>query len=205
MSEAVLTTRRLHVRAFVEADLDAIHRILDQAFGDGSKPNDDAAREERRSWLRWSALSQRWLPALHQLPYGERAVVRTDSNELIGAMGLVPLLDRYEQIPGLRIGPGDSGLCTPEVGLFWVIAPEQQRKGYATECGRALIDFAFEQLRLRRLLATTKRSNLASQAVMRKLGMSLFDNPERDPPWLEVVGLLDNPSARLQDARRAHE
>ena len=188
------------MRGFVETDLDAIHRILDQTFGDGSKANDDAAREERRSWLRWPALSQRWLPALHQLPFGDRAVVLTDSDELIGAAGLVPLLGPYEQIPGLRIGAGDSGLYTPEVGLFWAIAPEQQRKGYATECGQALIDFAFEQLRLRRLLATTTRSNVASQAVMRKLGMSLFENPEPEPPWLQVVGLLENPASRPQAA-----
>ena len=78
---------------------------------------------------------------------------------------------------------------TPEVGLFWAIDPAQQRQGYATEAARALIDYAFDRLRLWRILATTEYDNHASQAVMLKAGMTLTRNPRPDPPWMQVVGV----------------
>jgi [ribosomal protein S5]-alanine N-acetyltransferase len=80
-----------------------------------------------------------------------------------------------------------------EMGLFWAIDPEQQRQGYATEAAQALIDFAFQQLRVKRLIATAEYDNAASIGVMRKLGMKLAQNPLPDPPWLQVVGILEHP------------
>jgi hypothetical protein len=29
--------------------------------------------------------------------------------------------------------------------------------------------------------------------VMRKLGMTIAKNPLPDPPWLQIVGILDHP------------
>jgi len=36
----------------------------------------------------------------------------------------------------------------------------------------------------------TEYDNLASQGVMRRLGMKLEKTPFPDPPWLQVVGIL---------------
>jgi [ribosomal protein S5]-alanine N-acetyltransferase len=83
--------------------------------------------------------------------------------------------------------------ATTEMGLFWSIDPAQQGQGYATEAGRALIDHAFDQMHLKRIIATTEYDNHASQAVMRKLGMRLERNPQPTPPWLQIVGVLDHP------------
>ena len=55
-----------------------------------------------------------------------------------------------------------------------------------------MIDFAFKQLHLTRIIATTDYSNIASQGVMRKVGMKITRNPLPDPPWLQVVGVLEN-------------
>ena len=44
---------------------------------------------------------------------------------------------------------------------------------------------------LKRLVATTEYDNFASQAVMTKLGMRLERNPFPEPPWLQLVGILD--------------
>jgi RimJ/RimL family protein N-acetyltransferase len=189
-------------------------------FGDGSKINDEAALNERRSWLEWSRLSAEWLPKMFQPPYGDRAVVLKGRNAVIGAVGLVPCLDVFEQIPGLSRGstttgvealagrfapstirlkprlPNDTGPSVyrvAEIGLFWAIDPDQQRQGYATEAAQALIEFAFQQLRVKRLIATTEYDNAASIGVMHKLGMRIERNPFPDPPWLQVVGILDHP------------
>ena len=75
-----------------------------------------------------------------------------------------------------------SGFWTPEVGLFWAIDAAYRRQGYASEAAQALIDFAFNEMRLGRIIATTETDNLASQAVMRKLGMRICHNPLPTPP-----------------------
>ncbi len=40
------------------------------------------------------------------------------------------------------------------------------------------------------LIATPESNNLASQAVMHKIGMSLFQNQLSDPSWLQVVAVF---------------
>ncbi len=57
------------------------------------------------------------------------------------------------------------------VGFGYVIARSHQRKGYATEATRAVIDWAFQQPSLYRVNASTDVENFASQRVMEKAGM----------------------------------
>jgi RimJ/RimL family protein N-acetyltransferase len=185
-----LETERLIIRAFEPADLETIQRILMQTFDDGLTLTD------RQAWLHWSQLNDEWFPRMHQTPYGDRAIVLKATGELIGAVGYVPVHAPFDQIPELR-GAGDlSGYHTTEVGLFWVIDPLHQRHGYASEAARAMIAHAFNELRLKRIIAMTEYENLASQAVMRKAGMTLTRNPQPEPPWLQVVGVLENDTDR---------
>lgn len=193
MTPFILETSRLIIRAFHPDDLHVIHRILDLTFGDGSKIADKAALTERREWLEWSRLSAEWLPKMFQPPYGDRAVVLKHTDQVIGAVGYVPCFDVFEQIPGLSRGDLLSVYRVAEMGLFWAVDPDQQRHGYATEAAQALIDFAFQQLRVKRLIATTEYDNAASLGVMRKLGMCIERNPFPEPPWLQVVGILEHP------------
>jgi [ribosomal protein S5]-alanine N-acetyltransferase len=183
-----LETQRLIIRPFQPEDLNEIHRILNEAF------HGDDPLEERRSWLDWSRLSQEWLPKMHQPPYGDRAVVLKSSQQLIGAVGLVPCLSPYDQIPALCAGPAPSGYWTPEVGLFWAIDAAFRKLGYASEAGQAMINFSFQELHLQRIIATTEYDNLASQGVMRKLGMQIHRNPLPNPFWLQIVGVLERNS-----------
>lgn len=188
-------TERLTIRSFEMDDLLTIHRILDHAFGEGTLVDDADAIAERRSWLEWQLLNSRWLPALYQPPFGDRALVLKETGELVGSIGFVPCLDRYELIPQLRAGEHDRGCTTTGVGLFWAIDPAHQRKGYATEAGKAFVELGFRRMRLARILATTEADNHASIAVMRKLGMEITRNPSEEAPWLQVVGVLNNPEA----------
>jgi len=59
--------------------------------------------------------------------------------------------------------------CT--VGLGYVIARSHQRKGYATEATRAIINWAFQQSTIYRVNASTDVENIASQRVLEKAGM----------------------------------
>ena len=185
MRVPILQTDRLIVRPFVMDDLFAIHRILTDAFGG------ETTLVERREWLQWTVLNYEQLARLNQPPYGDRAVVLQQTGAVIGACGYVPRLDVHGQLPSLAIASA-PGLTTTEFAMFWAIAPEQQRCGYATEAARAMLDHAFNALCLHRVIATTDYDNFASQAVMRKLGMRLERNPRSEPPWLQVVGVREN-------------
>jgi RimJ/RimL family protein N-acetyltransferase len=181
-----LETERLVIRAFELDDLAAIHRILEQTFDDGlSVP-------ERQAWLHWSQLNDEWFPKMHQTPYGDRAIELKSSGEVIGSVGYVPVHAPFDQMAELRDARDVSGFFTTEVGLFWTIDPLHRRRGYASEAARAMVDYAFTELRLKRITAMTEYDNPASQQVMRKIGMSLTRNPQPEPPWLQVVGVLAN-------------
>jgi len=51
-------------------------------------------------------------------------------------------------------------------------------KGYATEIGRAQIDYAFKNLDIDRLFALAHPNNVASNKVLLKLGMKMLKNIE---------------------------
>jgi RimJ/RimL family protein N-acetyltransferase len=183
-----LETTRLFIRPFSTDDLDAIHPILNACFG-------EAPLDERRLWLDWVTRNYVALGQLYQPPYGDRAIVLKETGELIGSVGFVPCLGPFQLLPSFRLnGEPESRLNQTEFGLFWAIAPEHQRKGYATESAQVMIDYAFKTINLHRIVATTEYDNLASQAVMRRLGMTIEQNPTPgDPPWFQVVGVLENP------------
>ena len=187
-----LLTPRLMIRPFAAEDLPAVHQMLDlDPARDDPGSYGALSLEQRRDWLMWTIQSYQQLAWLHQPPYGDLAVELRATGELIGACGFAPCLAEFGQLPSLadpRVLPGTTW---PEVGLYWEIAPDQRRQGYASEAGQALIDYGFQDLRLRRIVAMTHDDNAASIGVMRKLGMRIERNVLPDPPWLQVVGIIE--------------
>jgi RimJ/RimL family protein N-acetyltransferase len=172
-----LHTDRLLIREFVFDDLASLQPLM--------------PGEELQEWLPWTVLSYQQLERLRQPPYGDRAIVLGATAELIGSCGYVPLLAPFGLVfPELARGRATAAY-TAEVGLYWAVLAEHQRRGYATEAAQALVRYAFGELHLARLVATTTFDNAASMAVMRKLAMRIERNPRPEPPWLQVVGLLE--------------
>jgi ribosomal-protein-alanine N-acetyltransferase len=70
---------------------------------------------------------------------------------------------------------GQCGLnFVPEFGkteVLWALHPAAWGQGYATEAARAALAFGFETIGLDLIFAVTKPDNLASQAVMKRLGL----------------------------------
>jgi RimJ/RimL family protein N-acetyltransferase len=185
-----LDTERLLIRPFLPGDLEAVHRILDVELGDGNFGTEGAMTiTARKEWLEWSVRNYSQLAALYQPPYGDRAIVLKADDGLVGAVGFVPSFGPFGQLPTLG---GRSSRNTPEFGLYYAISPIHQRQGYAFEAVRAMIDYAFTTLNLKRVVATTTFDNLASIGVMRRLGMRIERNPFSDPPWFQVVGMLES-------------
>ncbi len=181
----LLSTARLTVRDLRRDDLDAVHQILDRDLDLGGLTRPDRAR-----WLDWTVLDYEFRRRAWQPPYGEYGVDLTETGALVGLVGLVPCLGPYGQLPGFG-GPPDGALA--EVGLFWAVGTPYQRRGFATEAARAMIEFAFTDQRVHRVIATTENENAASIAVMRSVGMRVETNPAPTPFWLQAVGWLDNP------------
>ena len=191
----LLETARLLIRPFVREDLQAIHDLLDVELREADLRADKMeALTERAQWLQWAVLNYEQLAKLRQPPYGDRAVVLKATERLMGACGFVPCLMPFRQLPGFASGDRSEspGYHSTEFGLFYAISPEHQRHGYATKAAQALVDYAFRHLRLKRLVATTTYDNMASMGVMRKLGMRIEKNPHPEPPWLQVVGVLEH-------------
>ena len=81
-------------------------------------------------------------------------------------------------LDGVHIGGASLYFDTvPDVGeLGWILLPEYQGCGYATEAARALVAWGRDRFGVRRFIAHCDAENRASQGVMRRLGMTLVDD-----------------------------
>lgn len=144
-----LNTERLTLRHFTLEDADAMFRVFGDAqvmrFGDGP---------QTRAWvLGWLT---RHAGDYDQLGYGPYAVVEREHNEVIGYCGLF----YFPDING-----------RPEVEIGYRLARSKWGMGYATEAARAVMHYAFDSLRFKRLIAIIDPGNTASIRVVEKLGM----------------------------------
>ena len=84
---------------------------------------------------------------------------------------------------GLSLAPFEPplpGVEAPMHEIGWRLARAAWGQGYATEAARLALRHGFEALRLPQVVSFTALTNLASQAVMRRIGLSLrgeFDHP----------------------------
>ena len=83
-------------------------------------------------------------------------------------------------IDGKHIGAAAVSLSDDgrEGELGWIIRKEYQGKGYGTEAAKAVLDFAFEKLKVKKVTARCDLRNESSQRVMQKIGL-VFENDER--------------------------
>jgi RimJ/RimL family protein N-acetyltransferase len=104
---------------------------------------------------------------LDERGFGFWAVEVHSTGEFIGFTGL-------DQV--------DEGMPFTGIEIGWRLARPAWGHGYATEAALAGLAFGFETLALPEILAVTTVTNLRSQAVMRRIGMTHdpaedFDNP----------------------------
>ena len=159
--QSFLETRRLRLRSWVEADaarLSALHgnRQVMRHIKDGrtQSPPEVAA---------WIEQAQRhW----EEHGFGLWAATRKDDGFLIGWIGLQVVTWLPEEISGIEIG--------------WLIDPDYWGRGFATEGGRASLQFRFGPLDLDRIVSICQAENRASERVMEKIGMR-FKNATRHP------------------------
>jgi RimJ/RimL family protein N-acetyltransferase len=104
--------------------------------------------------------------------FGLWAVDRLDEGRFIGFTGLAR--------------PRFEAHFTPAVEVGWRLAHAAWGQGFATEAGRAALEFGFETVGLQEIVSFTAVANERSRAVMERLGMSHdaggdFDHPRLEP------------------------
>src|SRR5215468_7120556 len=89
---------------------------------------------------------------------------------------------------------GHGGLnYVPEFGeteVLWALHPDAWGRGYATEAARAALGYGFGVLDLKLIFAIARPDNLASQAVMKRLGLTYTRNVVYrgiDAVWFETA------------------
>lgn len=94
----------------------------------------------------------------------------------------------------------DSQLpCSPCTEIGWRLRTKYWRQGYTTEAAQVVIKFAFEKLKLEELVAFTAVPNIASEAVMKKLGMHKDADNFNHPALAEGHWLSEHVLYRLQN------
>ncbi|MFE9389065.1 GNAT family N-acetyltransferase [Streptomyces sp. NPDC006784] len=145
-----LLTERLLLRAWRESDLapwaamNADPQVREHFPGVLDRAESDAS-------------VARFQADLERRGWGWWAVEVRASGEFIGFAGLDPV---EEELPveGVEVG--------------WRLARSAWGHGFATEAGRAAVEFGFASLGLPEIVAITPVGNVRSQAVMRRLGMA---------------------------------
>jgi len=148
----LLTTPRLVVRAWTPDDADAAFAV----YGDGQVAPWLLPRMSR---IPDAAAMRLVLEAWHEsqpnlvTPAGRWAIARRDGGDVIGGISL-RLLPPYDQ----------------DVEIGWQLMPAHWGHGYASEAGRALAAWAFEQ-GVEELFAVVGGSNTRGAAVAERIGM----------------------------------
>lgn len=108
--------------------------------------------------------------------FGEYAVERRADGVFLGMVGLATLEAPIPLAPGVEAG--------------WQLARHAWGQGYATEAARAAMDDGFARLGLKEIVAFTATTNLPSQAVMDRIGMTRRPDLDFDHPMLPEGHIL---------------
>ena len=147
-------TERLVLRPFTEADVEPYTAVLQTPEVRASLhlPDDIGPID---AWQQMAG----WLGQWELRGTGQWAVVERQSGAFVGRAGLhwPPRPDW----PGVEIG--------------WTLHPDHWGRGYATEAGRASVDYAFHVLPRDEVFSTILPENARSAAVAQRLGFTLFE------------------------------
>jgi RimJ/RimL family protein N-acetyltransferase len=159
-----MRTERLELRPFVDDDLDALFAMQGDA--------------EVTRYLNWGPQSRRQVKDLL-----ERIKPMTGFDGSRDGIRLAAVL------PGSGAVVGDMSLwrtrgeqAQAEIGF--VVHPDHQRRGYATEACAALLRLGFEQLGLHRIVGRADARNVASIGVMERIGMRR-EAHHRENEWIK--------------------
>lgn len=181
---SVLETARLLLRPFNSADVEAIYALVYadtevQRGWSSFEGSLDEFRERFQTNKNWRIVNG----------FGYWAVVRKSDQQLLGLMGFQNHAE--ENMDWLLMPDGSRNVGqTPgclDAELTYALGKTYWRQGYATEAGRLLLTYGFEQIGIDRVINAIDPTNTASRTLMSRLGFTFLDNGNPH----DVIGLLE--------------
>ena len=142
----VLETERLVLRELREDDFPTYERIA--ADINVMKYMGGKTMDRVEAWRHMAFMVGHW----KLRGYGYFALEEKTSGEFVGRAGFT----NPAGWPGFELG--------------WTVAPEHQRKGFASEAARRLLRFAYEDLDRKHVISLIHKDNIPSRRVAEKLG-----------------------------------
>ncbi|MBT2161736.1 GNAT family N-acetyltransferase [Zobellia barbeyronii] len=145
----IFETERLQLRPTSEEDADFIYKLFNtpdwiEYIGDRNIHSTTEAR---------SYIKAKMMPQFKRLGFGNYTVIHKSDGAKIGSCGL------YDR----------EGLTDIDIGFAFL--SEYGKQGYAYEAAFKLKEIAFQQFNLVKLIAITRKENLSSQKLLKKLGL----------------------------------
>ena len=154
MDQPTIRTDRLILRPFADADTQRYWEILTTPQVSAALYVPEGFGPERA----WGQMAM-WRGQFALRGTGQWAVEEKATGRMIGRSGTHrPLRDDW---PGIEIG--------------WVLDPDRWGRGFATEAGRASVEWAFAHHDVDGLFSVILPENAASAAVARRLGFSIVE------------------------------
>ena len=178
-------TQRLLLRRF---RIDDLHDIYSEVYSDP-----DVCRYYRRgveSLEQTRERIQRIVNASFEDRCGRLAVELKSTQKVIGQVHLDRYENSFNQIPGEEIGPP----YREEVELAFAFGKAHWGKGLAYEACLPMIDYAFNQLHLQRLVGSAFLKNERSVRLQKRLGYRVVGNTHQGGGW---VTILENPEGTV--------
>ncbi len=185
----MLGTNRLLIRPFLPEDVDAIYALV-YADQEVRQPlsNYKGTLEEFRE--RFGADKLYMGSGRDSFHYN--ALVRKEDGVLLGLMGFQNHAD--ENMDWLLMPDGSRNVGhipgVIDVELTYALGRKYWGQGYATEAGKALIEYGFSHLGIHRIINAISPDNFRSRNLMLRLSFAFLDNGNPD----DTVGLLANPA-----------
>ncbi len=148
MAEPFLETERLILRELTLDDVEPLHEVLGDPWT-MRYYHHPFSREEVVDWI------ERWMAAYRDNGFGLWALVLKQTGEFVGGTGLT-----WQEVDG-----------EPLFEVGWHVHRRLQRRGLATEAGRASVDYGLGSLGLDRVISLIRPENKSSWRVAEKLGM----------------------------------
>jgi len=156
--EAIIETERLILREFTKDDYEAVYEFNSNVEMHKYTGDEIVASKQRAKEI----IEDIWLKDYESYGYGRWAVVYKPDNKIIGFAGLKYLPEIQETDIGYRFLP-----------KYW-------GKGIASEASEKILDFAFEKLKLGKVIGIAMPENIGSWKVLEKIGLKLYKVDDYD-------------------------
>lgn len=165
-----LDTERLIIREFEHKDIETLVLTLDNL--EITRHLLAVPHPYTRKDAEW------WIDRNHKMARDKKresydlAIQHKEDKALIGGIGLASI---------------DYGRGTAEIG-YW-LNPSYHQKGYMSEAVKAIIDFGFDELKLKRINLKAHTDNDASNALAKKIGF-VYEETAKKAATSKATGIV---------------